>query len=137
MFASLLAFLPNTSGGELILLVFLGLLLFGRDLPAVGRKAGQVMAQFRRGLQDFKDQMDRDASIAEMRQSVRDVKRAIDAPGAVARAANPRTMLENLTDEALSSPLSAPLDQLQHHLPPAPVPTPTETAEPRREADPA
>ena len=136
MSASLLAFLPNTSGGELILLVFLGLLLFGRDLPAVGRKAGQVMAQFRRGLQDFKDQMDRDATISEMRQSVRDVKRAIDAPGAVARAANPRTMLENLTDETLSSELSGPLDQVQHTLPPAP-PAPAEAAEPRREAEPA
>jgi hypothetical protein len=35
----------------------------------------------------------------------------------------------------LSSPLSAPLDQVQHHLPPAPVPA--ESTELRREADPA
>ena len=99
--AGLLAFLFNIGGEEMFVLLILGVLLFGRNLPEVGRTLGKTVAQLRRGFQDFKDQMDKDDTLRDVRKSVQDVKRAIEVPRAVA---DPGRMLRNLTDETLYSP---------------------------------
>src|SRR5262249_60128728 len=52
---SVFAFLSAPSAGEMMILLIVGVLLFGRDLPDVGRKLGRTLAPFRRRLQDLKD----------------------------------------------------------------------------------
>jgi len=42
---------------ELILLTGLGLLFFGRRLPEVGRSIGQTIVQFKKGLNEVKDEV--------------------------------------------------------------------------------
>lgn len=46
-----LAFLPNLGMGELLVLAFLGLLIFGKKLPEVGKSLGQGIVSFKKGLQ--------------------------------------------------------------------------------------
>jgi len=46
-----LAFLPNLGMGELVVLAFLGLLIFGKKLPEVGKSLGQGIVSFKKGLQ--------------------------------------------------------------------------------------
>lgn len=100
------AFLPSLGWQEMFLLVLIGLLLFGRDLPNAGRKMGRVVAQLKRSFQDFKEQMDRDESLREVRQSIEDAKRQVKNVASVPTAlADPGRALRDLTHEAMSSPL--------------------------------
>lgn len=100
------AFLPSLGWQEMFLLVVIGLLLFGRDLPTAGRKLGKVVAQLKRTFQDFKDQMDRDESLREVRKSIDEAKREVENVTAMPRAiADPGRALRNLTHEAMASPL--------------------------------
>jgi sec-independent protein translocase protein TatA len=47
---STLAFIPNIGPLELIVLLVILLLLFGRRLPEVGRSVGRGIVEFRKGL---------------------------------------------------------------------------------------
>ncbi|GAB4136158.1 MAG: hypothetical protein Fur0037_00520 [Planctomycetota bacterium] len=86
---------------ELFALVLLGVLLFGKDLPSVGRRLGRTIAQFRRGLQDLRQSLDRDEDLREIKESVAELKRAAELPRTLV---NPARAFRNLTTEALSSP---------------------------------
>jgi Sec-independent protein translocase protein TatA len=90
----------------MLILLVIGVLLFGRNLPDVGRTLGKTLAQLRRGFQDFKDQMDRDADLREVKNSVKntvqELRRASEVPRAIA---NPTNLLQDLTNEALSTPI--------------------------------
>jgi sec-independent protein translocase protein TatA len=99
--SGLAAFLFNIGGEEMFVLMIIGVVLFGRNLPEVGRTLGKTVAQLRRGFQDFKDQMDRDDTLRDVRKTMSDVKRAVDVPRAIV---DPGRMLQNLTNEALYSP---------------------------------
>jgi Sec-independent protein translocase protein TatA len=90
---------------ELFALVALGVLLFGRDLPTVGRKLGQTFAQFRRGLHEFKQHLERDTDLKDLKQSMQEIKRVAEMPRAIA---NPGRMLRDLTNEALATPADTP-----------------------------
>ncbi|HLQ38274.1 MAG TPA: twin-arginine translocase TatA/TatE family subunit [Planctomycetota bacterium] len=114
--ASALALLDGLGGSELFVLLVIGLVLFGRDLPDVGRKLGQTMAKLRRGMQEFKDQLEKDSNLQEVRKSMDEVKRAASFTSAVT---NPGRLLTQLTNEALSSPPPAPAAPAPP--PPAPV----------------
>ena len=43
------------SPSETILLLFVGMLLFGSGLPDVGRTLGRLIGELRRGLRDLRD----------------------------------------------------------------------------------
>lgn len=45
------AFLPNLGMTELLVLAFLGLLIFGKKLPEVGKSLAQGIVSFKKGLQ--------------------------------------------------------------------------------------
>ena len=100
------AFLPSLGFQEMILLVIVGLLLYGRNLPEAGRALGKVAAQFRRGFQEFKDQMDREGDLSAMKKTLQNTAQELRNVAAVPRAAvDPARALRDLTNEALSSPL--------------------------------
>lgn len=64
----------------------IGLLLYGRNLPEAGRTLGRVAAQFRRGLHDFKMQMDREGDLQEVKRTFQgtaaELKRVAEVPRA-------------------------------------------------------
>lgn len=60
-----LAFLQNMSMFEWLILLALGLLLFGRRLPEVGRSLGKGIVEFKKGLSGIED----DVNTAVQRQT--------------------------------------------------------------------
>lgn len=82
------------------MLLVLGILLFGRNLPDVGRQLGRTVANLRRGMQEFKDQMNRDESIREMRDTMRETRDELRRVGTVPRAlANPGAALRDMAND--------------------------------------
>ncbi len=53
-----LGLLPNLGMPELIILAALGLLIFGRRLPEVGRGLGRSIVEFRKGLKGVEDEVE-------------------------------------------------------------------------------
>ena len=68
LFAPLAFGMPST--GEWVVLLVVGLLIFGRRLPEVGKSLAKTVAQFRRGLQDFKRDMDKDEDLKYIKSTV-------------------------------------------------------------------
>ncbi|MDO8348991.1 MAG: twin-arginine translocase TatA/TatE family subunit [Planctomycetota bacterium] len=100
------AFLPSLGFQEMVILVAIGLLLYGRNLPEAGRALGKVAAQFRRGWTEFKDQLDREGDLSEVKKSLQNTAQELRNVVAVPRAGiDPTRALRDLTNEALSSPL--------------------------------
>ena len=48
--------------GEWLLLLLLGLLLFGRRLPEVGRSIGRSIVEFKRGIKGIEDDIEEESS---------------------------------------------------------------------------
>lgn len=86
---------------EMIVIMIVGLLVFGRRLPEVGRTLGKTVVQLRKGIADFKEQIRQDEDLRDVKATVHDFKRAVDAPRALA---DPRRVLDKLADEALAPP---------------------------------
>src|SRR5690349_6394130 len=80
------AILPTLGMYEMMLLLVIGLLLYGRNLPQAGRTRDRFVAQLQRGFQYFKDQMDRDESLREVRKTFEDTTREMRNITAVPRA---------------------------------------------------
>ena len=59
----LLVWMPGAT--ELIVIGLVGLLLFGRRLPEVGRSLGKSIVEFKKGIRDVEDNID----VASRRQS--------------------------------------------------------------------
>ena len=115
--APVFAFLDSLGFQEMLILVVIGLLLYGRNLPQAGRTMGRFVAQLKRGFHDFKEQMDRDESLREVRKTIEDTTREVRNLTAVPRAiADPVQGLRNLTLEAVNSPV----DDVADEPPPAP-----------------
>ena len=55
---NILAIFGGIGPWELIVVGIIGLLLFGRRLPEVGRSLGRGIVEFKKGLKDVKDNMD-------------------------------------------------------------------------------
>jgi sec-independent protein translocase protein TatA len=103
------AFLPSLGFQEMLVLLVIGLLLYGRNLPEAGRTMGRALAHLRRSFQEFKHQMDGDADLRDVKQSLRDTasefRRVADVPRAMA---DPKRALQDLARDALTS---APPDE--------------------------
>ncbi len=50
-----IAFISMPGTGEWMVILFIGLLIFGRRLPEVARSLGKSVNEFKKGLQDFQD----------------------------------------------------------------------------------
>lgn len=57
---SILAFFSLPGGAEWIVILIIGLLLFGRRLPDVGRSIGQGIKEFKKGLKDVEEDVRKD-----------------------------------------------------------------------------
>ena len=57
----LFGFLPNLGTGELIVLLIIGVLLFGRKLPEVGRYLGKGIVEFKKGIKGLEDDVEASA----------------------------------------------------------------------------
>jgi sec-independent protein translocase protein TatA len=102
-----IAFLPSLGWQEMFLLIVVGLLLYGRNLPDAGRTFGRFVAQLKRGFQQFKDQLDRDESLHEVRKTLQETTRDVRNVTAVPRAiADPGTALRNMARDALEEPVT-------------------------------
>lgn len=102
-----IAFLPSLGWQEMFLLIVIGLLLYGRNLPEAGRTLGRVVGQLKRGFQQFKEQMDRDESIQEVRKTLQDTTRDVRNITAVPRAlADPGAALRTMASDAMQAPVA-------------------------------
>lgn len=54
----MLAFLPNIGAMELIIILAIGLLLFGRRLPEIGRSVGKAIVEFKKGVKGVEDEIE-------------------------------------------------------------------------------
>ncbi len=117
---TMLAFLPSIGFQEMFILLVIGLLLYGRNLPEAGRTLGKAVAHLRRGFQEFKDQLDRDGDLKDVKKSFQDSAKELRNIGQVGRAiADPRRALQDAADEHLAAPfrdltdssLSSPLPE--------------------------
>ena len=67
-----LAFITGMpSWAELMIVLFVGLLLFGRRLPEVGRSLGKSIVEFKRGVREAKNHIEVDSALdADTRESL-------------------------------------------------------------------
>ena len=123
---SALAYLmPST--GEMIIILVVGLLIFGRDLPAVGKKVARTIVDLKRSMHQVRAQLENDADLRDARDTMHDLRRDLTEPARELTApfhdatapfreaaagiveaepllADPRNVFANLTDEALATP---------------------------------
>ncbi|MBN1766159.1 MAG: twin-arginine translocase TatA/TatE family subunit [Sedimentisphaerales bacterium] len=59
---TILAFIGSIGPTEMILIAAVGLLLFGNRLPDVGKSLGRGIVEFKKGLKDVKDEIDKSDS---------------------------------------------------------------------------
>jgi sec-independent protein translocase protein TatA len=50
--------LPNIGAPELIIILIVGVLLFGKRLPEVGRSLGKGIVEFKKGLRGVEDEIE-------------------------------------------------------------------------------
>jgi sec-independent protein translocase protein TatA len=55
---SLFAFLGGLGAGEILVLAIIGVLLFGKRLPEVGRYLGKGIVEFKKGIRGLEDEVD-------------------------------------------------------------------------------
>ncbi|HTU91043.1 MAG TPA: twin-arginine translocase TatA/TatE family subunit [Gemmataceae bacterium] len=53
---------------EMLLLLLLGVLLFGRKLPEVGRYLGKGIVEFKKGIKGLEDEFDPSASVPQRQE---------------------------------------------------------------------
>lgn len=55
---SLFALIPGLGAQEMVILLIIGILLFGRKLPEVGRYLGKGIVEFKKGIKGLEDDLD-------------------------------------------------------------------------------
>jgi sec-independent protein translocase protein TatA len=60
--AIMFGFIPGLGMQEILLLLLLGVLLFGRKLPELGRSVGKTLVEFKRGYHGLEEEITNSAS---------------------------------------------------------------------------
>jgi sec-independent protein translocase protein TatA len=55
-------FIPGLGFQEIMLLLLLGVLLFGRRLPDIGRSIGKTVVEFKKGMKGVEDELSTDTA---------------------------------------------------------------------------
>ncbi len=66
-----LAFLNNLGGWEMIIILLIALLLFGRRLPEVGKSLGKGIVEFKKGLKGIEEDIETQSSRRDDRRDER------------------------------------------------------------------
>lgn len=61
-FPLVLAFLSLPNGTEWIIILVIGLLLFGRRLPEVGRSIGRSIVEFKKGIKGIEEEIEQEST---------------------------------------------------------------------------
>lgn len=65
----------DIGGSELLLILILGLLVFGpRRLPQLGRQLGGFMAQMRQAMNEFKGTLEREVAMEDLKAAGREIQ---------------------------------------------------------------
>ncbi len=100
-----LAFIGPIGPWEAALVLFVGLLLFGKNLPEVGKQVGRTVADLRRKYQDFKRELNSEQTVRDARRAMDDFRREIDSPREAMRSlGNPVQVFDRLTREDQATP---------------------------------
>jgi sec-independent protein translocase protein TatA len=103
--------LPGVGPSETLLIVVLGVLLFGKKLPEVGRSIGKGIVEFKKGLRGIEDEIDLERRPTGLKpvSKVHSPRPSdtfdVDAPKFVPPTSPPSTATSGLT-EYESSPYS-------------------------------
>ena len=97
---SLLGIFGLPGGGEWIVLLILGLLIFGRRLPEVGRSIGKSIVEFKRGIKGIEDEIDDESTRSPARLEKSEDRAKISSTPAAEEPANPYSQVEQTGREA-------------------------------------
>lgn len=75
-----LAFIQNLGPVEWIVILALGLLLFGKRLPEVGKSLGKGIVEFKKGLKGVEDEVEERSQAPAPRQALPEQERGYRAP---------------------------------------------------------
>src|SRR4051794_25987734 len=89
----ILAGFLGLGGPEMIVLIILGVLLFGRKLPEVGRSLGKGIVEFKKGLKGLEDEVEGGAAAAPPRAET-----PLEAPRPPQRIASTAPKFDEPTD---------------------------------------
>jgi sec-independent protein translocase protein TatA len=64
----ILAWMPGPM--ELMVILVVAILLFGRRLPEIARGMGKSITEFKKGLSEAKSEIDKDADIKEIKKEI-------------------------------------------------------------------
>lgn len=76
-----LAFLQNLSMWELLVIVLVALLLFGKRLPEVGKSLGKGIVEFKKGLKGIEEEVETQSTRRDDRRNEEPAYRPPLAPG--------------------------------------------------------
>lgn len=93
-FPSTFAIFGLPGGMEWIIILVIGLLLFGSRLPTVGRNIGKSITEFKKGMKEASDEVNQDPDTAARSGSV-------GQTGSAPRQLTDAQLMENATQEAL------------------------------------
>ena len=114
-----LAFLSAPGTGEWMVILLIGLLIFGRRLPEVARNLGKSVNEFKKGLRDFQDSAD--DVMRDVSQAKADVVSQVrDAAGLDDYQALPPAEAATPADVQTSDAQSSSLPEQDQPAPPAP-----------------
>ena len=92
------------SGSELFVLLVVGIVLFGRRLPQVGKTVARTIVQLRQGLHKLQAEMELDEEMRDVKDTFRETRHELTEATHLPRGlSEPGRMLEDLTDATLSS----------------------------------
>jgi sec-independent protein translocase protein TatA len=60
----------NLGAQEMIILLVIGVLLFGRKLPEVGRYLGKGIVEFKKGIKGLEDEIDTNAPVSPRQEAI-------------------------------------------------------------------
>ena len=93
-----LAIFGMPGGMEIGVLIVIGLLIFGRRLPEVGRNLGKSIVEFKKGIKGIGDDIDKEAESHDTKEV--DESKTADLPPA----------------KVTPNPVDKKVDEVKHHL---------------------